>query len=141
MPEDYYPIPPSFGSLMKRQPLSEKISVEESIAQNISLYLASKPKEYHFDHNYGCIIHGYDFRQLKDTPSKDQIKRTVEEYLRKFEKRIVVNRIDIEINDVEERVEGGNPRICRYIQIVVASTLVQTQEKLKEMKFRLIRYS
>ena len=141
MPEDYYPIPPSFGALMKRQPLADKISVEESIAQNISLYLASKPKEYHFDHNYGCIIHGYDFRQLKDTPSKDQIKRTVEEYLRKFEKRIVVNRIDIEINDVEERVEGGNPRICRYIQIVIASTLVQTQEKLKEMKFRLIRYS
>lgn len=126
---------------MKRQSLSEKISVEESIAQNISLYLASKPKEYHFDHNYGCIIHGYDFRQLKDTPSKDQIKRSVEEYLRKFEKRIVVNRIDIEINDVEERVEGGNPRICRYIQIVIASTFVQTQEKLKEMKFRLVRYS
>ena len=141
MPEDYYPVPPSCGSLMKRQPLPEKISVEESIAQNISLYLATKPKEYHFDHQYGCIIHGYDFRQLKDTPSKDQIKRTVEEYLRKFEKRIVVNRVDIEINDVEERVEGGSPRICRYIQIIISSTLVQTQQKLKEMKFRLVRYS
>lgn len=141
MPEDFYPIPPSFGALMKRQLLPEKISVEEFIAQNISLYLASKQKEYHFDHQYGCIIHGYDFRQLKDTPSKDQIKRSVEEYLRKFEKRIAINKVEIEINDVEERVEGSNPRICRYIQIVIASTLVQTQEKLKEMKFRLVRYS
>lgn len=141
MPEDYYPMPPSFGALMKKQPVIEKISAQESIAQNISLYLASKPKEYYFDNQYGCIVHGYDFRQLKDTPSKDQIKRSVEEYLKKFEKRIVVNKVDINIDDVEEKVDGGNPRICRYIQIVIASTLIQTQERLADMKFRLVRYS
>lgn len=141
MPEDYYPMPPSFGALMKKQPVIEKISAQESIAQNISLYLASKPKEYYFDNQYGCIVHGYDFRQLKDTPSKDQIKRSVEEYLKKFEKRIVVNKVDINIDDVEEKVDGGNPRICRYIQIVIASMLVQTQERLPDMKFRLVRYS
>ena len=141
MADEYYPIPPSFGALMKRQPLAEKISVEDSIAQNISLYLSSKPKEYHFDHEYGCIVHGYDFRQLRDTPSKDQIKRSVEEYLRKFEKRITVHKVDIEITDVEEKVDGASPRICRYIQIIIQSTLVQTQERLKDMKFRLVRYS
>jgi phage baseplate assembly protein W len=140
MAEEYYPVPPSFGALMKRQ-FTEKISVEDSIAQNISLYLASKPKEFHFDHNYGCIIHGYDFRQLRDTPSKDQIKRSVEEYLKKFEPRITIIKVDIEITDVEEKVEGGSPRICRYIQIVISSTLAQTQERLKDMKFRLVRYS
>ncbi|WP_298359275.1 GPW/gp25 family protein [Runella sp.] len=140
MPDDYYPVPPSFGSLMKRQS-TEKISVEESIAQNISLYLSSKPKEYHFDHTYGCIVHGYDFRQLRDTPSKDQIKRSIEEYLRKFETRITVQKVSIEITDVEEKVDGASPRICRYIQIVISSTLVQTQEKLRDMKFRLVRYS
>lgn len=140
MPDEYYPIPPSFGALMKRQP-AEKISVEDSISQNISLYLSSKPKEYHFDHTYGCIVHGYDFRQLRDTPSKDQIKRSIEEYLRKFETRITVQKVDIEITDVEEKVDGASPRICRYIQIVISSTLVQTQERLRDMKFRLVRYS
>ncbi|MEI7584255.1 GPW/gp25 family protein [Runella sp.] len=140
MPDDYYPVPPSFGSLMKRQS-TEKISVEDSISQNISLYLSSKPKEYHFDHTYGCIVHGYDFRQLRDTPSKDQIKRSIEEYLRKFETRITVQKVDIEITDVEEKVDGVSPRICRYIQIVISATLVQTQEKLRDMKFRLVRYS
>lgn len=140
MPDDYYPVPPSFGALMKRQ-TTEKISVEDSISQNISLYLSSKPKEYHFDHTYGCIVHGYDFRQLRDTPSKDQIKRSIEEYLRKFETRIAVQKVDIEITDVEEKVDGASPRICRYIQIVISATLVQTQEKLRDMKFRLVRYS
>lgn len=206
MPEDFYPIPPSFGALMKRQGnerglieelknynsyeellrrmpaaqltglatvqnlmnnqkvetfqeltrklyyrefaeilttenIVQKLSVEDSINQNISLYLSSKPKEYYFDHNYGCIIHGYDFRQLRDTPSKDQIKRSVEEYLRKFETRISINKVDIDITDVEEKVDGGNPRICRYIQIVISSTLIQTKARLRDMKFRLVRYS
>lgn len=207
MSEQYYPIPPSFGALMKQQgaernfveelrtlhsyeeairrfggekklqefqlivkliksfslaSLSElklklsfrelvdylieetiiqKITVEESIIQNINLYLSSKPKEFYFDREYGCIVHNYDFRQLNDTPSKDQLKRTISDYLQKFEKRITVNTVSIEINDVQESVEGSNPRICRYITITIASTLVQTREPLKEMKFRLVRYS
>ncbi|AXE21833.1 hypothetical protein DR864_28600 (plasmid) [Runella rosea] len=119
----------------------QKISLEESITQNITLYLSSKPKEFYFDRAYGCIVHNYDFRQLNDTPSKDQLKRTISEYLQKFENRITVNTVSIDINDVQESVEGSNPRICRYIIITIASTLVQTQERLKEMKFRLVRYS
>jgi phage baseplate assembly protein W len=103
-----------------------KLSVAESVNQNISLYLSSRPREYFFDPSYGCIIHGYDFRQLRDTPSKDQIKRSVEEYLRKFEKRVIINKVDIEISDVEEKVDGSNPRICRYIQIVISCTLAKT---------------
>ena len=207
MPEDFYPTPPSFGALMKRQgsernfaeeikslnsydelikrngdfknpddfpiikkllhskglktfqqlrqqltfrefadyiieeSIIDKVAVEESISQNISLYLATTPGEYFFNREYGCIIHNYDFRQLNDTPSKEHLKRTVEDYLEKFEKRIKVNTIKIDINDVQEVQEGGNPRICRYIIITISSTLQQTQDKLKDMKFRLIRYS
>ena len=207
MTDDFYPVPPSFGALMKRQgtersfvetvkllgsydemvrrfgdgknleeyqvikklmkavkcdsfielrqqmlfrefveyliedTLIQKINVSESIHQNIALYLATEPKKYYFDQQYGCIVHHYDFRQLSDTPSKDQLRRTVSEYLQKFEKRISVNNINVDINDVQEVMEGGTPRICRYITITISSTLVQTLEKLDDMKFRLVRYS
>lgn len=130
-----------FTEILVNANVISKLSVTDSVTQNISLYLSSRPREYFFDHSYGCIIHGYDFRQLRDTPSKDQIKRSVEEYLRKFEKRVIINKVDIEISDVEEKVDGGNPRICRYIQIVISCTLAQTKEILKDMKFRLVRYS
>jgi len=130
-----------FSEILVNGNVIPKISVEQSVNQNISLYLSSRSGEYFFDHSYGCIIHGYDFRQLRDTPSKDQIKRSVEEYLRKFEKRVIINKVEIDISDVEEKVDGGNPRICRYIQITIACTLAQTKEKLREMKFRLVRYS
>lgn len=143
----------SFSELKQKLPFRElidylseetivrKITAEESIIQNINLYLSSKPREFYFDREYGCIVHNYDFRELNDTPSKDQLKRTISEYLQKFEKRITVNTVSIEINDVQESVEGSNPRICRYITITIAGTLVQTQERLREMKFRLVRYS
>ncbi|MEO6282970.1 MAG: GPW/gp25 family protein [Dyadobacter sp.] len=207
MTDDFYPVPPSFGALMKRQgternfveiarllgsydelikrfgdgkkledyqiikklmnarkcltfqelrqqmmfsevvdylveeTVIQKINVKESIHQNISLYLATRPKEYYFDSNYGCIVHHFDFRQLNDTPSKDQLKRSVSDYLQKFETRIAVNNVNVDINDVQEVMEGGTPRICRYITINIGSTLVQTQERLPDMKFRLVRYS
>lgn len=207
MLNDYYPLPPSFGALMKRQGseksfveavrllrsyeevngkfgedkdlenyqvvkrlmksvgcasfrelrqqmmfrefvdflvehmLIQKINVNESIHQNIALYLATEPGKFHFDQQYGCIVHDFDFRQLNDTPSKDQLRRTVAEYLQKFEKRINVSNISVDINDVQEVMDGGTPRICRYITITISSTLVQTLEKLADMKFRLVRYS
>ena len=137
---DYYAIPPSFGSLTKRQSL-DKLSLEESVQQNIALYLATRPNEYHFDPNYGCIIHNYEFRELNETPSKDQIKRSIEDYLRKFDQRIEPERVSIEVADVEEKIDGRNPRICRYVQIVVRCRMTQTREPLPEMKFRVVRYS
>ncbi|QIP13093.1 GPW/gp25 family protein [Spirosoma aureum] len=140
MPADYYAIPPSFGSLVKREPL-DKLPLDESVRQNIALYLSTRPGEYHFDSAYGCIIHNYEFQELNETPSKDQIKRSIEDYLRKFDKRIEPERVAIEVADVEEKIDGRNPRICRYVQIVVRCRLTQTREMLPEMKFRVVRYS
>lgn len=137
---DYYAIPPSFGDLTKRRPL-DKLPMSESVAQNIALYLATRPNEYHYDPAYGCILHNYEFQELNETPNKDQLKRSIEEYLRKFDKRIELERIDIDVTDVEEKLDGKNPRICRYVQIKVRCRLAQTREQLPEMKFRVVRYS
>ena len=137
---DYYTAPPSFGGMMKRQ-MADKISLEDSVRQNISLYLATKPGEYHYDPEYGCIIHHYDFRMLTETPGKDQIKRSIEAYLKKFDKRIEPEQVNLEVVDAEERIEGKNPRMCRFIQITVICRLISTREKLPEMKFRVVRYS
>lgn len=137
---DYYAAPPSFGDIMKRQQ-ADKLSLEDSVRQSIGLYLATKPGEYHFDPEYGCIIHNYDFRMLTETPSKDQIKRSIEAYLKKFDKRIEPEQVSLEVVDVQEKVEGKNPRMCRYIQIAIICRLSNTRERLPEMKFRVVRYS
>lgn len=140
MPADYYALPPSFGALTKRQPL-DKLPLEESVAQHIGLYLATRPNEYQYDPAYGCILHNYEFHELNDTPTKDQIKRSIEDYLRKFDQRIEPERVEIDVTDVEEKVDGRNPRICRYVQIVIRCRLTQTRELLPDMKFRIVRYS
>ncbi len=140
MPADYYDLPPSFGALTKRQTL-DKIPLDESVAQTIALYLATRPSEYHYDPTYGCIIHNYEFQELNETPSKDQLKRSIEDYLRKFDTRIEPERVSIEVTDVEEKIDGRNPRVCRYVQIIVRCRLTQTREMLPEMKFRVVRYS
>lgn len=206
MSQDFYPIPPSFGALMKRQggehhfveearqlssyrdllrrfsakemeqyqivkkillekriiefaeltrqvafedfvnyllegTVIDKIDVETAIRQNIMLYLATKPGDYSFDRTYGCLVHHYDFRQLNETPSRDLLKRSIVEYLQKFEKRINVTNASIDINDVHEVTDGESARVCRYITITISGVLIQTQQPLKDMKFRLVRYS
>ncbi len=137
---DSYSIPPSFGALTKRQPL-DKLPLAESIAQHIGLYLATRPNQYHYDPQFGCILHNYEFHELNETPNKDQIKRSIEAYLRTFDGRVEPDRVAIDVADIEEKIEGRNPRICRYVQIVIRCRMSQTHELLPEMKFRVIRYS
>ncbi len=137
---DYYALPPSFAALTKGQTL-DKLPLRESVAQNIALYLATRPNEYHYDPLYGCILHNYEFHELNDTPTKDQIKRAIEVFLRKFDQRIEPEQVAIEVTDIEEKMDGRNPRICRYVQIVIRCRLVQTRELLPDMKFRVVRYS
>jgi phage baseplate assembly protein W len=137
---DYYAIPPSFGALTKRQPI-EKLPLNESVVQTIELYLATRPNEYQYDPAYGCILHNYQFHELNDSPTKDQIKRSIETYLRKFDERIEPEQVDVDVADIEEKIDGRNPRICRYVQIVIRCRLTQTRELLPDMKFRVIRYS
>lgn len=137
---DFYAIPPAFGELTKRKPL-EKLPLTESVAQHIGLYLATRPNQYHYDPQFGCILHNYEFHELNETPSKDQIKRAIEAYLNTFDMRVEPDRVAVEVADIEEKVEGRNPRICRYVQIVIRCRMRQTHELLPEMKFRVVRYS
>ena len=136
---DYYSIPAAFGSIIKLQPL-EKISLEESVYQNIALFLNSKPGEYHFDPAYGCILFNFDFVELTTTSKKDEIKRTVEAYLRNFDKRIEIDSVAVDVFDQSETVKD-KVRTSRRIRIVVRSKLTRTKEPLAEMKFEVIRYS
>ncbi|WP_375443586.1 GPW/gp25 family protein [uncultured Fibrella sp.] len=119
----------------------KKLPIEESVAQHIGLYLATRPGQYPYDPQYGCILHNYEFHELNETPSKDQIKRSIEDYLKKLDQRIEPERVTVEVADIEEKVEGRNPRICRYVQIVIRCRLIQTHQSLPEMKFRVVRYS
>ncbi len=137
---DYYALPPSFGALTKRQSL-DKLPLAESVVQNIALYLSTRPNEYQYDPEYGCILHNYQFHELNDTPTKDQIKRSIETYLRKFDQRIEPEQVDVDVADIQEKLDGRNPRICRYVQIVIRCRLTQTRELLPDMKFRVVRYS
>lgn len=149
MENDFYPIPLSFRTLMKKRGATtgpdntwiDKVGVEQSVYQNVSLYLSTRPGEYYFDETYGCAVHHYDFRQLSDTQSKNQLKQGIAEYLAHCETRIQVQQVAVEISDVQEVKDGNDARMCRYITVTVGGQLISTQEKLPDMKFTLIRYS
>lgn len=130
-----------FLEYMLQGTVIDMLPVEKSIIQNIMLYLSTKPGDYAFDASFGCIVHNFDFRQITETPSRDQLRKSILEYLQRYEKRIRVSNVGVEVNDVQETLEGESPRLCRYIIVTISSTLVRTNEPLKDMKFRLVRYS
>jgi phage baseplate assembly protein W len=147
MTNDCYLIPPSFGDLARhlgddgRKPVA-KLPVLASIEQHIALYLGTKPGEYHYDPAYGCLLHNYDFSQLTQMPKKEELKRSIEGYLKNFDPRVALVSLQLNVYDsVEQPVDGRPGRSSRRTQVTVNCRLKNTGEVLPEMKFEVVRYS
>lgn len=141
MVNDCYQIPTSFGALIKRESIG-KLSEQESIEQHIALYLGTKPGEFHYSPDFGCILHNYTFTQLNETTKKDELKRSIEDYLKDFEKRIDQAQVSVTVQDILEVSADNKPGTnSRRIKVTVNCRLRKTSELLPEMKFNVVRYS
>jgi len=115
----YYNIPFSFEAVLRRERREAfTCTVEDSIAQNISLIITSKFNEFRYDATYGCEIWEVDFIVPANINIwKEEIKAALEEAIIKYEHRIDVLEV-FKIDVDRDRHRGGGGGQVLDFQIV-----------------------
>ncbi len=123
----YYRIPFDFKKLTQGQD-AYKVTIEESLAQFISLILTTIFGEYKYDEEFGTIIWETDYNFLANPNLiKDEIKGSVFEKVKKYEKRLIVN--DVNLAVVEDTISyETNIRVKKRLDIIVYGTIKLTNQ-------------
>lgn len=127
MKELFYKIPFDFKKLTMGED-SRKVTIEESLAQFIALIISTTFGEYKYDEDFGTIIWETDFNQLANPNQlKDQIKESVFEKVKNYEKRLTVT--DVELGVVEDTLSSElSIRVKKRLDIIVYGIIKQTNQ-------------
>jgi len=127
MKDLYYKIPFDFKGLTKGQDI-RKVTIEESLAQYISLIITTIFGEYKYDDNFGTMIWETDFNLLANANQlKDIIKDSVFSKVKEYEKRLTVT--DVTLSVSEDTVSyTKNIRVKKRLDIVVYGIIKKTNQ-------------
>lgn len=127
MKDLYYKIPFDFKGLTKGQDI-RKVTIEESLAQFISLIITTIFGEYKYDDNFGTMIWETDFNLLANANQlKDTIKDSVFSKVKEYEKRLTVT--DVTLSVSEDTVSyTKNIRVKKRLDIVVYGIIKKTNQ-------------
>lgn len=127
MNELFYKIPLDYKKLTVGGDV-QKVTIEESLAQFISLVITTIFGEYKYDEEFGTVIWETDFNLLANPNQiKDQIKESVFEKVKKYEQRLIVT--DVTLNVVEDTLSfETNIRVKKRLNIVVYGIMKQTNQ-------------
>ena len=123
----FYKIPFDFKKLTVGED-APKVTIEESLAQFISLIITTIFGEYKYDDEFGTVIWETDFNLLANPNQiKDQIKISVFEKVQKYESRLIIT--DVTLNVVEDTLSfESNIRVKKRLNIVVYGIMKQTNQ-------------
>jgi len=127
MKDLFYKIPIDFKRLSSGEDL-RKVTIEESLAQYISLIITTIFGEYKYDDEFGTVIWETDFNLLANANQlKDMIKESVHEKVKKYEKRLTVT--DVTLGVSEDTVSyDANIRVKKRLDIVVYGVIKKTNQ-------------
>lgn len=123
----FYKLPFDFKKLTMGED-SQKVTIEESLAQFISLIITTTFGEYKYDKDFGTIIWETDFSQLVNANQlKDQIKESIFDKVKNYEKRLVIT--DVSLGLVEDTIShDASIRVKKRLDIVVYGIIKQTNQ-------------
>jgi phage baseplate assembly protein W len=120
----YFPIKPLDLIQKKEHP---RISLKDSVSRVIHLITITHFGEFKPDESLGCEIWDFDFDNITNYQLfKEKVKKSLTQSIEKYEPRLSQIRIDIQIQQVETRVQ--NRRTKSQITLKVDGTLTKTNE-------------
>lgn len=127
MKDLFYKIPFDFKKLTAGED-SRKVTIEESLAQYISLVISTIYGEYKYDEEFGTVIWDTDFNILANANQvKDIIKESVFEKVKKYEKRLTIT--DVNLAVVEDTISyEKNIRVKKRLDIIVYGIIKRTNQ-------------
>lgn len=132
MLKKYYTLPLRFDEIIDKKQ-HNNCSLEESIAQNLHLLVSTYHGESAFAEDYGCSIWDEEFKTQLDIKWKDEVRRSVMNAIEKFELRLALSDVKVELSDHESRQQTGL-RLRRKLIITISGTIRKTNEKFNFKK-------
>ncbi len=127
MKDLFYKIPIDFKRLSSGEDL-RKVTIEESLAQYISLIITTIFGEYKYDDEFGTVIWETDFNLLANANQlKDMIKESVHEKVKKYEKRLIITDVTLGVSEDTVSYEA-NIRVKKRLDIVVYGVIKKTNQ-------------
>ena len=127
MKDLFYKIPIDFKRLSSGEDL-RKVTIEESLAQYISLIITTIFGEYKYDDGFGTVIWETDFNLLANANQlKDMIKESVHEKVKKYERRLIVTDVTLGVSEDTVSYET-NIRVKKRLDIVVYGVIKKTNQ-------------
>jgi len=127
MKDLFYKIPIDFKRLSSGEDL-RKVTIEESLAQYISLIITTIFGEYKYDDEFGTVIWETDFNLLSNANQlKDMIKESVHEKVKRYEKRLIVTDVTLGVSEDTVSYEA-NIRVKKRLDIVVYGVIKKTNQ-------------
>ncbi len=127
MASEYFNFPLKTADLIQKRDLP-RISLEDSVSRMIHLMIITHFGEYKPDASLGCEIWDFDFDNITNYQLfKEQVTASLKQTIQKFEPRLSQVRIDIQIQQVDIRIE--NRRTKSQITLKVDGVLIKTNEQ------------
>jgi phage baseplate assembly protein W len=125
---DFLNIPVSFKEITQKGEVP-RISVHNSIHNNIHLIVTTSYGEMRHNPFFGCDIWQFDFENIYNLPSfKEDLKRSLRNSITRNEKRLADVSIDLQIEQVETSTKVNNRRIKIRVLLVVRGIIEKTNE-------------
>jgi len=127
MKDLYYKIPFDYKKLSTGNDAT-KVTIEESLAQFMSVIISTIFGEYKYDDEFGTVIWDTDFNLLANPNKlKDMIRESVQEKVNKYEKRLKVTEVTLGVNENTLSYES-NIRVKKRLDIVVYGVIKKTNQ-------------
>ncbi|WP_130736593.1 GPW/gp25 family protein [Flavobacterium sp. J27] len=127
MKDLYYKIPFDYKKLSNGNDAA-KVTIEESLAQFISVIISTIFGEYKYDDGFGTVIWETDFNLLANPNKlKDMIRESVHEKVNQYEKRLKVTEVTLGVNENTLSYET-NIRVKKRLDIIVYGVIKKTNQ-------------
>jgi phage baseplate assembly protein W len=127
MKDLFYKIPLDFKKLTSGEDI-RKVTLEESLAQYISMIITTIFGEYKYDTEFGTMIWETDFNLLANVNQlKDAIKESVFEKVKRYEKRLNITDVTLSVSE-DTLSYTTNIRVKKRLDIVVYGIINKTNQ-------------
>ncbi len=121
--------PVRFGAIMRKAE-TRRVDLKQSIHIMIHLILTTSFGEVKHDPFFGCEIWQFDFENIYNPHSfKEDLKRSLQNSIRKNEKRLTRVNVDLQIEQLEITTRIKNKRIKTRILLGVSGLIEKTNEE------------
>lgn len=125
---NYLKLPLDLSEGLHRQ--MQRCSYEESIAQHIMMLIVSRHGEVEGKEDYGSIIWDLEFNQvLKNADWEEEVRKSLEATITKYESRLKDIHVRAELTEVEEDIRNKYPNARQRVRLWVSGVMNRSDEQ------------